>query len=146
MERTALLLEVTGFFITGILVAVVQWEKVKPLSDRAKLFIIEFPTRLKTSYSKIAWVVSNPIRTHNSRVPPELKIWQAPIWMVKTIIYTLLIAPMLLIILSLLLITFYSVSLISRRLSGHMVITNMLIGVGVLAIFVGLILELVLVW
>ena len=107
MEKAALLLEVIGFFITGILVTVIHWEKVKPLSDRVKSFIIEFPTTLKKSCMVTAWLVSYPIRTHDSRVPPGLKMRQAPIWMAKTIIYTILIAPILLIILLLLFITFY---------------------------------------
>lgn len=142
MLKIAILLETLGFFFTAILVFFIKWNLMKPKADRVKSYIVEYRSKLIKSLEPVAWILSH-LATEGGKMPYDnMKPWQAPLYLIRLIIHTILIAPLLLIILVLLMLPVYTIVFLSR----HNAITNSLIFIGTAAVLTGLILELIVNW
>jgi len=145
-EQTALLLEVVGFFTTAVLVAIIKWHIIKPTSDKMKAFIVEAPAQLakitKWRYV-LALILLVPVIVRSIIIGKEerkkLSFQLSAFW--RFILYWILFG-----LISFLFIPLYVLGYAAKRLSGHNVITNLLLILGTTAILAGLIIEVVINW
>ena len=142
--RIALGLEVGGFFLTGILVVAMQWEKLEPLSEWGKQRIMDSRKRL----GNIAIPIVNVYMKAWTRVAPDRQLWKNEVsgWLVPFLFLRVLVAypfiPIFLVLLSAMFLLLAIPGYTAQLLSGHKAVTNLLIGLGTIMIFAGLTIEL----
>ena len=137
----ALWLETIGFFTTAVIVFFVKWQAMKHINNAIKSFIVKLPKRLFKLFEPIVWLLSH-LATEGGKIPQDIAQQHLPAYRFKFILWTAIIAPILLILLAILVIPIYIIAGIAKLLSGHNAITNMLIGLGTCMILAGLIIEL----
>ena len=145
-ERIALLLEVVGFFTTAVLVAIIKWEVIRPTSDRVKAIIVETPSRLakpRTLLHLLALIFAVRVIVRyaltNKKDRKKLSFRLRGIW--DFVLYWTLWVPSILFSIPL-----YVLGYAAKLLSGHNVITNLLLFLGTAAILAGLIIEVIINW
>ena len=115
---------------------------LKPFLDGLKSFIVRLPTGLFKFFEPIVWLISHAA-TEGGKIPQVVEPKHLPACQLRLMIWVAIVAPVLLIFLTILVIPIYLVMFIAKRLSGHNTITNMLITLGTSMILAGLIIELV---
>lgn len=142
--QIALWLEVCGFFMTGILVAVMKWSWFEPFRRWAKERSEDSQQRLGI----IGTIALDMYWAAWKRVKPDEQMWKRAVagWKVPFILLRILGAypfiPIFIVLIPvmvlLLVVPLYTVKL----LSGHNVVTNLLISLGTVAMLTGLVIEL----
>lgn len=145
-ERIALLLEVVGFFTTAVLVAIIKWEVIKPTLDRVKAIIVQTPSRLgkpRTLLLSLALIfaVRAIVRYALTNKKDRKKLPFRLRGIGDFVLYWTLWVPSILFSIPL-----YALSYATKLLSGHNVITNLLLFLGTVAILAGLIIEVIINW
>lgn len=145
-ERIALLLEVVGFFTAVVLVAIIKWPVIKPTSDKMKAFIVEAPAQLAkiTKWRYVpALILLVPLIVRSIIIGKEerkkLSFQLSAFW--RFILYWILFG-----LISFLFIPLYVLGYAAKLLSGHNIITNVLLFLGTSAILAGLIIKVIINW
>ena len=141
LYQWALLLETIGFSMSAVLIGFVKWQALKHINDAVKSFIVRLPSRLFKLFGPIVWLLSH-VATEGGKIPQEVEPQHLPTYQLRLMIWVVIVAPILLILLTALVIPIYLIAFTAKLLSGHNVITNMLIILGTCMILAGLVIEL----
>jgi len=128
--------------MSAALIGFIKWQALKYINDALKSFVVRLPTRLLKLFEPIVWLLSH-MATEGGKIPKRVKPGHLPAYQLRQMIWVVIVAPILLILLTALVIPIYLIAFTAKLLSGHNVITNMLIILGTCMILAGLVIELV---